>query len=59
MAASTLDNVGCGKDVVVGYWPHAFQYLAMTGLPTWISEKMILSIAKKEKEKEEEMLKSL
>lgn len=56
MAASTLNTVGSGQDVVVGYWPHALQYLAMTGLPSWISEKMILSIAKEERTKEEAML---
>ena len=56
MASSTLDTIGCGEDVVVGYWPHALPYLAMTGLPLWISERMILSIAKEEKIKEEAML---
>jgi hypothetical protein len=58
MASSTLNTVGCGQDVVVGYWPHALQYLAMTGLPSFLSERMILSIAKAEKEKEERMIKS-
>lgn len=58
MASSSLDKVGCGKDVVVGYWPHALQYLGMTDLPSWMCEKMILSIAKGEKEKEERFLKS-
>ena len=57
MASSGLDKVGCGQGVVVGYWPHALQYLGMAGLPTWIGERIILSIAKGEKEKEERMLK--
>lgn len=58
MASSTLHKVGCGRDVVVGYWPHALHYLAMTGLPSWMSGNLILNIAREEKAKEEQMLTS-
>ena len=57
MASSTLHKVGSGKDVVVGYWPHALQYMAITGLPSWLSARLVLCIAKGEKQKAQTMLK--
>ncbi len=58
MASDSLNKVGCGKDVVVGYWPHTLQYLVMTDLPALVCRRMILSIIKGEREKEQRMLKS-
>ena len=57
MAQGSLDKVGCGKAVVFGYWPHELQCKMFADLPAWIGEKIILSIALSEKQREGRQLK--
>lgn len=58
MASVSLDKVGCGRDVVFGYWPHELQYHLMVDLPRWIRDSMLMQLVRKMKEDEEKDLKS-
>lgn len=53
VASNCLDKVGCGEDVVYGYCPHELKYGLLNRLPTFIAEKVMVSIAKGVTEKEQ------
>ncbi|GAB7366659.1 hypothetical protein MBLNU230_g8642t1 [Neophaeotheca triangularis] len=52
-AKSGLEAAGSGRSVAWAYWPHALQFGVIGLLPDWIAERMIASIAVKEKALEE------
>lgn len=58
VAAACLDRVGCGRDVVYGYWPHELQFGLVNLLPALVAERVMISIAKGEMEKEQEDLRA-
>ena len=59
IAKGALDKVGCGRDVVFGYWPHELQYhLMVDWLPNWIQRNVLLGMVKKMKEEEQRNLKA-
>jgi 17beta-estradiol 17-dehydrogenase / very-long-chain 3-oxoacyl-CoA reductase len=37
MAASALKRVGCGRDAVPGYFPHALQQASLPLMPGWLA----------------------
>ena len=53
MAKHSLDKVGCGRDVIWGYWPHHLQFSMVSSLPRPFMDKIVLGIALEEKSKEE------
>ena len=58
VAAACLDKVGCGRDIVYGYWPHEVQFALVGLLPTFIAGRVMMNIAKGEMEKEQEAMKA-
>lgn len=52
MASASLDRVGCGRPVVVGYWPHALQKALVDLMPDFIFTPIVIRLAREEKEKE-------
>ena len=57
-AKAGLDVVGCGREVVWPYWPHALQFQGLImRFPVWLRNMMITGIAKKEWKEEQEKLK--
>ncbi|PSN69568.1 short chain dehydrogenase [Corynespora cassiicola Philippines] len=58
MARYSLDKVGCGKDVLWGYWPHHLEFGVIMSLPTAIMKKIILGYALEEKINEERDMKA-
>ena len=54
MARDALDKVGCGKSLVFGYWGHEIQAMFFWSLPTWLQERLIIDVGKKEKADDEE-----
>jgi 17beta-estradiol 17-dehydrogenase / very-long-chain 3-oxoacyl-CoA reductase len=41
MAASALKRVGCGKDAIPGYFPHALQQASLALIPSWLAAVFI------------------
>jgi hypothetical protein len=37
MAASAFKRVGCGRDAVPGYFPHALQQVSLALIPGWLA----------------------
>ena len=58
IASACLDKVGCGRDVVYGYWPHELQFGLVNLLPKFVAERVMVGIAKGEMEKEQAALKA-
>lgn len=58
MAKDSLGKVGCGADVIWGYWPHHLQFGSILSLPRAIMENMIKGMVLEEKAKEETERKS-
>lgn len=58
LARRGLDVVGCGREVMWPYWPHAVQFGFISSLPEWLRNRVILGIALKEKALEDAQLKS-
>jgi hypothetical protein len=54
MARYALDKIGCGKSLVFGYWAHEIEAMFFFGLPTWIQERLIIDVGKKEKAEDEQ-----
>lgn len=52
-ARSGLDAAGSGRSVVWAYWAHAVQFGIVDILPEWLAERIVTSIAVKEKALEE------
>ncbi|CAM6083627.1 unnamed protein product [Calypogeia fissa] len=50
MAASALQKVGCGRDVVPGYLPHTLQGALVGVLPSWLQAVILAKVAKKKQE---------
>ena len=46
MAKASLERVGCGQTFVTGYLPHALQRAPLEILPTWLLDKMLVSVMK-------------
>lgn len=49
MANSCLNKVGCGRSLVFGYWPHEIQAMFFWALPTWIQERLMIDVGKRER----------
>ncbi|KAK5077636.1 hypothetical protein LTR70_009205 [Exophiala xenobiotica] len=58
LARRGLDMVGCGREVVWPYWPHAVQFGFIGSLPEWLRNRVFLGISLKEKALEDAQLKS-
>jgi len=57
-AQASLGVVGCGRDEVWAYWPHAVQFAGLImNLPGWVMGRAVLGMARKEKAREEARLK--
>jgi hypothetical protein len=41
MAVGALKRVGCGRDAVVGYFPHALQQASLAVIPGWLAAIVI------------------
>ena len=54
MAQGALDKVGCGLDVVFGYWPHELQYHLINDIPATLGDKLMMDMILKMKKEEEE-----
>jgi 17beta-estradiol 17-dehydrogenase / very-long-chain 3-oxoacyl-CoA reductase len=46
MAEFSLQRVGCGQTAVFGWWRHAVQWWAMSLLPEWVTEKVLIGVMK-------------
>ena len=53
MATYALDKVGCQKRLVFGYWPHEVQARFFMALPTFVQERAVIDIGKKERASDE------
>ncbi|KAJ9657239.1 hypothetical protein H2198_004465 [Neophaeococcomyces mojaviensis] len=52
-ARSTVRLVGCGREEVVGWWSHGLLIWAMDVLPYWARDRILVLIAKTEKQARE------
>ncbi|KAI5927444.1 hypothetical protein F4810DRAFT_722628 [Camillea tinctor] len=41
LARAVLARTGCGRGVVVPYWPHALQQVGLGMLPGWVRERIV------------------
>ena len=58
MAKAILDVVGCNRQDVTAYWPHALQMALISSLPeSWLNV-VLIKIAVQKKEEEEKGIKS-
>lgn len=48
LAGAGLRMVGCNRDIVWPYWPHALEFGLIGSLPNWLRNKAITDIARKE-----------
>lgn len=53
LAQSSLDVVGCGRNEIWAYWPHALQFGLIGLLPEWLMMRTVTGIARKGKAHEE------
>jgi hypothetical protein len=53
LACAALDKVGSGRAIVTAFPPHALQKAFVGLLPPWVTERMMISIAKQEKANED------
>lgn len=56
MAAAALARVGCGRNAVVGYFPHALQQAAMNLAPEWAREKSMLDVVRDRWRQDQDMM---
>lgn len=52
MAAASLDRVGCGRMVVVGFWTHALQKAFVDFMPQFIVTRLITSMMREQRNNE-------
>lgn len=48
LARAGLNMVGCNRDIVWPYWPHALEFGLIGALPNWLRNRAITDIALKE-----------
>ncbi|KAI4848922.1 NAD(P)-binding protein [Aureobasidium sp. EXF-8845] len=53
MAEFSLQRVGCGQTAVFGWWRHAVQWWAMSLLPEWVTEKVLIGVMKERRVEEQ------
>ena len=53
MAKAALDKVGCGRDIVYGYWPHEVQQYVLETLPAWFRDWLLMRTVRAFKNDEE------
>lgn len=54
LAKDALDKVGCGRRIVTPYIGHELAGLAVGMMPEWLSDMVLIGVAKTMKEKDEE-----
>ncbi|KAH7024092.1 short chain dehydrogenase/reductase [Ilyonectria destructans] len=57
-ARAALARVGCGRAVVVGYFPHAMQQVMADMMPGIVKVKVFINVMKKRREDERERMKN-
>jgi 17beta-estradiol 17-dehydrogenase / very-long-chain 3-oxoacyl-CoA reductase len=53
MAEFSLQRVGCRQTAVFGWWRHAVQWWAMSLLPEWVTEKVLIGVMKERRVEEQ------